>query len=343
MGCLKIPYQEKKHENSLRVAYRNFAESPEKRSKYYPFGLTMSGISSKAAGGMENHKKFVGQEFNEDFDVDLYEFKWRHHDPQIGRFIEVDPLADKYVYNSPYAYAENRPIDGIDLEGLEFARKVDANCVTFQITTQTVLNTNAVSPQMANAINQNVNKTLGNAFSGVTDQQTGVSYSASYNSNVVATGDAKNSIVVSIQDFVTDEKGGYINGTNAGNSQSGIISVAALDMSNVSKIPGAYEPACTPRSAVEIGATIAHELPHEAGKLGHPWDPNQPSDILQNCPDGTRSNVSNKVIVNNVMNSGGNPDPKLATNSGRTTLTPGQVNAIDQKVQSDINEKKKNN
>jgi RHS repeat-associated protein len=87
---------------------------------YYPFGLVMSGISSKAAGSLANHKKFINQEFNEDLGLDLYEFRYRNHDPQIGRFIEIDPLADKYVYNSTYAYAENKVINGFDLEGLEF-------------------------------------------------------------------------------------------------------------------------------------------------------------------------------------------------------------------------------
>ena len=303
----------------------------------------MAGISYKSAGGMENKKKFVGQELDDDLGLNWYQFKWRNHDPQIGRFIEIDPLADKYVYNSTYAYAENRPIDGVDLEGLEFARKVEANCVSFQITTQTVLNANAVSPQMANAITQNVNKTLGNAFSGVTDQQSGLSYSANYSSSVVSTGDSKNSIVVNIQDFVTDSKGGYINGTNAGNSQSGIITVAALDMSNKSKIPGEYEPKCTPRSVEDIGSTIAHELPHQAGKLGHPWDVNQPADISQYNADGNRSGVSANTIHTNLLNSGGNPNPGIGANTGRTTLTPGQVNVIDQKVQSEVNDKKKNN
>jgi RHS repeat-associated protein len=91
---------------------------------YYPFGLTMAGISNKAAGGVQNHKKFVGQEFDEDLGLNLYQFKYRNHDPQIGRFIEIDPLANEYVHNSTYAYAENRPIDGIDLEGLEWYRAV---------------------------------------------------------------------------------------------------------------------------------------------------------------------------------------------------------------------------
>jgi hypothetical protein len=34
--------------------------------------------------------------------------------------MSVDPLAPDYPWNSPYAFTENRPIDGIDLEGAEY-------------------------------------------------------------------------------------------------------------------------------------------------------------------------------------------------------------------------------
>jgi len=47
------------------------------------------------------------------------QFKWRNHDPQIGRFIEIDPLANDYVYNSTYAFSENKVTNHIELEGLE--------------------------------------------------------------------------------------------------------------------------------------------------------------------------------------------------------------------------------
>lgn len=87
---------------------------------YYPFGLTMAGISSKAALKQENKQKFVSQELDKDIDVNWYQFRYRNHDPQIGRFIQVDPLSDKYAHNSTYAYAENRVIDGIDMEGTEY-------------------------------------------------------------------------------------------------------------------------------------------------------------------------------------------------------------------------------
>ncbi len=42
------------------------------------------------------------------------------HDPRLGRFFAVEPLAPKYPHNSPYAFSENRLIDGVELEGLEF-------------------------------------------------------------------------------------------------------------------------------------------------------------------------------------------------------------------------------
>jgi RHS repeat-associated protein len=88
---------------------------------YYPFGLTMAGISSRAAGSLENRKKFIGQTFESDLELNWYQFKYRNHDPQIGRFIESDPLADKYAYNSVYSYAENKVGMGFDLEGLELS------------------------------------------------------------------------------------------------------------------------------------------------------------------------------------------------------------------------------
>jgi RHS repeat-associated protein len=94
-------------------------------TSYYPFGLTMAGISSQAAGGLENKIKFQKQEFqHKEFSdgsgLEMYEFKYRMEDPQIGRFWSVDPLADKYVYNSTYAFSEDKVINGIELEGLEW-------------------------------------------------------------------------------------------------------------------------------------------------------------------------------------------------------------------------------
>jgi hypothetical protein len=47
-------------------------------------------------------------------------YKYRVEDARLGRFFSVDPLTAKYPWNSNYAFSENRLIDGIDLEGLEY-------------------------------------------------------------------------------------------------------------------------------------------------------------------------------------------------------------------------------
>ena len=86
---------------------------------YYPFGLLMQPISTSGSGRLQNKYKFQGQEFNDDLGVDFYEFKFRQHDPQIGRFTQVDPLSDKFAYNSTYAFSENQVTSSIELEGLE--------------------------------------------------------------------------------------------------------------------------------------------------------------------------------------------------------------------------------
>lgn len=49
-------------------------------------------------------------------------YKFRMHDPRLGRFFAVDPLASSYPFYSPYSFSGNRVIDMIELEGLEPAQ-----------------------------------------------------------------------------------------------------------------------------------------------------------------------------------------------------------------------------
>ena len=89
---------------------------------YYPFGMLMPGRKYSIAN-MDYRYGFQKQE--KDNEVaglgNHYEFKFREYNPQIGRFWSPDPLHSKYPWNSDYAFAENRVVDGIDLEGLEYA------------------------------------------------------------------------------------------------------------------------------------------------------------------------------------------------------------------------------
>jgi hypothetical protein len=49
-----------------------------------------------------------------------------------SRFLSVDPITSKFAELSPYQYASNRPIDGIDLDGLEWANPDEAKNFNFK-------------------------------------------------------------------------------------------------------------------------------------------------------------------------------------------------------------------
>jgi len=71
----------------------------------------MAGISSKAAGKLENRFKFNdGTELTTDLALDWYETDFRSYDAQLGRFHQIDPLGELFEYESLYVFGGNNPI-----------------------------------------------------------------------------------------------------------------------------------------------------------------------------------------------------------------------------------------
>jgi RHS repeat-associated protein len=77
---------------------------------YYAFGMENPALSTKAlkANYYENRYKFNGIELDTTFSFDKYEARFRDYDPEIGRWIQVDP---KINYSeSPYVSMSDNPI-----------------------------------------------------------------------------------------------------------------------------------------------------------------------------------------------------------------------------------------
>ena len=70
--------------------------------------------------GKENDNEVKGGDgLQQDYGMRIY-------DSRIGKFLSVDPITKDYPELTPYQFASNRPIDGIDQDGLEYLSNLSA-------------------------------------------------------------------------------------------------------------------------------------------------------------------------------------------------------------------------
>ena len=224
---------------------------------YYPFGLKHQGYNAEnyvfASFGdgpvqliptnpnlLETYKyKFQGQEHQDEFGLNWDSFKWRNSSPDLGRFWVIDPLAEKYVHNSPYAFSENRVIDAVELEGLEAVQTkdlernrtdVEVRFKTSNSTSQYPLTNEDINAGVRNTITQSEK-----AYSGKDTQGMDVVFEFIHDPNAT--------ITIDYVDFVTNTSINdnfemqimnhfapeFVNEESRGNTESGTIQVSSAN------------------------------------------------------------------------------------------------------------------
>ncbi|WP_140487074.1 DUF6443 domain-containing protein [Flavobacterium sp. GSA192] len=126
-GIFSYIYQYKDHLGNVRLSYKDVGTTTPslqivEESNYYPFGLKQK-VAGEAVINSSYKYKYQGQERQDELGLNWDSFKWRNYDYTIGKFMSIDPLAEKYPYNSTYAFQENKMGMGVELEGLELVAK----------------------------------------------------------------------------------------------------------------------------------------------------------------------------------------------------------------------------
>ena len=73
-------------------------------------------------------------EYQDEFDINTYDFGARNYDPALGRWMSVDPLAEEFFSWNPYHYVHNNPLRFIDPTGMSADDIIDIDKKTGAIT-----------------------------------------------------------------------------------------------------------------------------------------------------------------------------------------------------------------
>ncbi len=128
-GGYKYIYQFKDHLQNVRLSYTDANNDGTidpnteiiSEKNYYPFGLTHQGYNrnvSSLGNSTAQLQGFGSFEEQKELGLAWLDFTARNYDPAIGRWMNLDPLAEAMRRHSPYNYAFDNPVFYVDPDGM---------------------------------------------------------------------------------------------------------------------------------------------------------------------------------------------------------------------------------
>lgn len=123
LGNVRLSYGKEPNGDVVKILEEN---------NYYPFGMKHnnynidklqyekygSELSIENCTNCSYKYKYNGKELQDELGLNLYDYGARNYDPAIGRWMNIDPLAEETSRWSPYVYAFNNPLRYTDPTGM---------------------------------------------------------------------------------------------------------------------------------------------------------------------------------------------------------------------------------
>jgi RHS repeat-associated protein len=124
LGNVRVSYSYDDRENELKILEENH---------YYPFGLKHSYNTDRYDFARDENDnifvvlepvdrnkyqyKYNGKEYQDELNLNLYDYGARNYDPAIGRYFTIDNFSEAFYNINPYQYTANNPVKFIDVNG----------------------------------------------------------------------------------------------------------------------------------------------------------------------------------------------------------------------------------
>ena len=116
-----MSYADTNGDGTIDVSSNPLTNEIVEESNYYPFGLKHKGYNNVYNTGQGNDVAqkfgFGGKELNQELGLEWMDFGARNYDAALGRWMNLDPLAERYGNFTPYNYVANTPLQAIDPDG----------------------------------------------------------------------------------------------------------------------------------------------------------------------------------------------------------------------------------
>jgi len=118
LGNTRLSFADKNGNGVIDITNTPATNDILQENHYYPFGLSYEGPWLMNDATRDNKYQYNGKELNDDFGLNWYDYGARYYMPDIGRWGQIDPMAESMASWSPYSYTFNNPLKYTDPTGM---------------------------------------------------------------------------------------------------------------------------------------------------------------------------------------------------------------------------------